>query len=76
MQRTEEKRIEIKAGIKGKQLALLVKNTYQHHIVFCDNVYYSTKHDGVGNGLASVVKVVKNNNGTMKSILRYMCFLI
>lgn len=66
VQRTEEKRIEIKAEIKGKQLALLVKNTYQHHIVFCDNVYFSTKHDGVGIGLASVEKIVKNNNGTMK----------
>lgn len=61
-----DKCIEIKAKIKGRQLALLVKNTYQKKVMIRDNMYYSTKHEGVGIGLSSVQKVVKNNNGTMK----------
>lgn len=61
-----EKLIEIKSEMKAKQLALLIKNTYHNPVVFCDNMYYSSKHDGAGIGLASLEKVVENNNGTMK----------
>lgn len=65
-QQQGEKTITLKAEMNGKQLALLVKNTYQDAILFHDNVYNSTKREGAGIGLASVGRVVANHAGTMK----------
>lgn len=64
--KANDKWIDVKAETRGKQLALLIKNTYQRQVMFCENVYYSTKHEGPGIGLSSVEKVVKKNHGTIK----------
>lgn len=64
--RDEDKEIVIKAVMKGKQLILLVKNTYQEKVAFKEDIYYSTKHEGVGIGLSTVQNIVGKHKGVMK----------
>lgn len=64
--REEDKEIVIKAVMKGKQLVLLVKNTYQEKVAFKEDIYYSTKHEGVGIGISTVQNIVGKHKGVIK----------
>lgn len=61
-----KKYVEMKGSTAGKQLAIVLKNTYCGEIIEDRNGYYSTKHEGAGIGLSSVRSVVKKYNGIMK----------
>lgn len=63
---TGEKYVEMKGSTAGKQLAIVLKNTYNGEIIEDRNGYYSTKHEGAGIGLSSVRSVVKKYNGIMQ----------
>lgn len=63
---TGEKLVEIKAEMQGRQMILLIRNTYSGRISVRDGVYFSTKHDGIGIGISSVKKVVEKNQGIMR----------
>lgn len=65
-QENEPGTIEVKADVEGRQLVLLVQNTYQRAVIFRNELYYSTKHEGAGMGIASVKKIVEKNKGMMK----------
>lgn len=62
----DDKRVEIRADMQGKQLVLLIRNTYSGTVLSKKGVYYSTKHEGAGIGIMSVRKVVEKNKGIMK----------
>ncbi|WP_195269709.1 sensor histidine kinase [Eubacterium sp. 1001713B170207_170306_E7] len=65
----EPRTVQIKADVKGRQLVLVIQNTYQRAVIFRDKQYYSTKHDGEGIGIASVKRIVEKNKGMME--IRY-----
>lgn len=61
-----EKRIIFRAGMKGRQLVITIKNTYGNRVIRREQRFYSTKHDGAGIGLDSVKKVTEKYGGQMK----------
>lgn len=65
-QKEGEKLVEIKARMKGNQLIITIKNTYQRKILVSGETYFSTKHEGAGIGLSSVKNVVEKNQGIIK----------
>lgn len=66
MQETGSRVMEIKANMVGRQLVLMVKNTYEKKVIYKNEIYYSTKHEGAGIGLSSVKRVVEKYNGFLK----------
>lgn len=66
MQKEGEKSIEIKALMKGKQLIITIKNTYQEKVLVSGEAFCSTKHEGAGIGLSSVKEVVEKKHGIIK----------
>lgn len=65
-QTQDVKRLEIKAHMKGRQLVLMVKNTYGGRVEKRAGVYYSTKHGGPGIGISSVQNVAQKHGGHVK----------
>lgn len=66
--------IDIKAATKGRQLVIMIKNTYEQEITVKGGIYYSTKHEGAGIGLSSVKRVVEKNRGYMTVEYGNGCF--
>lgn len=60
---TGEREIEVKAAVKGSQLVIMLRNTYENKIVERKGRYLSTKHEGEGRGIASVKRVVEKYRG-------------
>ena len=61
-----ERLILVKTEMKGSQLILMIKNTYQHEIIEKEHQFCSTKHRGMGIGLESVKHVIEKYKGQMK----------
>ena len=75
-QREGQRYVKVGASRKGRQLILLVKNTYENQIKRKDGGFDSTKHDGAGIGLLSVNKVVEKYRGIMKIEYDKMYFTV
>lgn len=65
-QQEGERIIDIRAGVKGSQLIVILKNTYENKVIEKGGRYISTKHKGEGNGIASVSQVVEKYGGMIR----------
>lgn len=62
----EDRHVEIRAEVRGNQLILLIRNAYCGEVIETDGRYASTKHEGMGIGLASVKNIVDKYHGIMR----------
>lgn len=62
----EKRLVMVKAYIKGKQLIIMIKNTYHDKVIMGKNIYFSTKHEGAGIGISSVQRAAEKYNGSVK----------
>lgn len=65
-QKDTPKRIKVRAGMKGRQLAVIIENTYINEVLIQGDEYKSTKHEGKAIGLSSVKRVVEKYQGILK----------
>ena len=55
--------VKVLTRMKNKKLLIEVSNTYSNEIQRKENGFYSTKHEGLGIGTASVMEVAQKNGG-------------
>lgn len=65
-QKDGEKWVTIRAEMKGRQLIAVFRNTCGSPVFVRRGVYYSTKHEGPGTGLASVRHVAEKYGGVLE----------
>ncbi len=63
---THKRFIDIKAQPAGKQLAILIINSYEKTVRKSGEGFLSATHDGEGMGIKSVKRIVEKNNGVIR----------
>ena len=65
-QKEGEKTIDVRAEMKGSQMAVMIRNSYTNEVRIENGEFSSTKHEGKAIGLSSVKRVVEKYQGSMK----------
>lgn len=73
---TQKGFIEIKAHPAGKQLVLLIMNSYEKPVRRSGEGFLSATHDGEGMGIKSVKRIVEKNNGVIRITYDYNTFKV